>query len=225
MAWLTCFSCEGNLSGTCYHVEAASTVNIQGTLFACSLCLLCNHMSWVTPSLLPMCLAPAAVKGTHHIHNHCGSDGSVPTSSHFHKQMSQTRGIPSSPRGCSINAHYFCIPSPFLCQQPNVTSSYLAVTWPIERQMKDVNVMQWPWPCCFTGNGRGEWPGDCADDRYRGTRYGQLCSEPGGVSEGPDLYSDSGTHSSVQKPAHYRKSSDAGLFIVLFFNFDCKEKF
>lgn len=214
MAWLTCFSSEGNLSGTCYHVEVASTVNIQGTLFACSLCLLRNHMSWVTPSLLPMCLAPAAVKGTHHINIHCGSDGSVPTSSHFHKQMSQTWGHSQFTSWLLYKRTLLLYPLACLCQLPNVTSSYLTVTWPIERQLKDVILMQWP--CCFTGNGCGEWPGDCTDDRYRGTCYGQLCSEPGGVSEGPDLYSDSGTHSLVRKPTYYRKSSDGGLFIVVF---------
>lgn len=49
---------------------------------------------------------------------------------------------------------------------------------------------------CFhvihTGNGCREWPGDSADDWYRGACYGQLCSEPGGVSESPDLHTDSG---------------------------------
>lgn len=44
-----------------------------------------------------------------------------------------------------------------------------------------------------TGYGCGEWPGDSADDWYRGARHGQLCPEPGGVSEGPDLHTDTGT--------------------------------
>lgn len=127
MAWLTCSS-EG-LSQKRHHVEVGSTVNIQRTLFACSLCLLHNHMSRVAPSLLPMCLAPAAVKGTHRIHVHCGSDGSVPTSLHLHKQMPQNRDIPSWPRGCSVNAHFLFIPSPFCfsCRMSHpAASSYLA---------------------------------------------------------------------------------------------------
>lgn len=108
MAWLACFSSEGNPSETCCRVDVGSRVNIQRTLFACSLCLRRTHVSGVTPSLLPVCLAPAAVKGTHHIHIYCVSDGWVPTSSHFHKQMSENWDIPSSPGGCSINSHSFC---------------------------------------------------------------------------------------------------------------------
>lgn len=79
-------------------------------------------MSWVAPLLLPMRLAPAAVKETQHIHVHCGSDGSVPTSSHFHRQMSQNQEIPSSPRGSSTNTHSSFNP---LLVVSHATSSYL----------------------------------------------------------------------------------------------------
>lgn len=109
-------------------MEVGSTVNIQRTRFACSLCLLRNRMSSVTPSLLPMCLAPAAVKETQHIHIHCGSDGSVPTSSHFHKQMSQNPDITSSPRGFSRKAHSYFNPSAPFCVSYRATSAFLQLS-------------------------------------------------------------------------------------------------
>lgn len=45
----------------------------------------------------------------------------------------------------------------------------------------------------LTGHGCGERPGDSADDWYRGACDGQLRPQSGGVSESPDLHTDSGT--------------------------------
>lgn len=58
----------------------------------------------------------------------------------------------------------------------------------------------------LAGDGCGEWPGDCADDWHRGACHGCLCPQLGGVPEGSDLHTDSGTHThSLILKVHYIK--------------------
>lgn len=108
-----------------------------------------------------------------------GPGASVPTASHFHKQMSHSLLTPLQPLQPHehTSPHYVFLSQVFMWLNKcyiwaEMISSCLCVA--------------------HTGHGCGEWPGDRADDRYGGKRHGQLRLEPGGVSESPDLHTDSG---------------------------------
>lgn len=109
---------------------------------------------------------------------------SVPTASHFHKQMSGNIMTPSSP-------HPSLWTLPVSCTPPSRLSFYLNIT----RFLFFVVVQIFYTHCLHvihTGDGCGEWPGDSSDDRHRGECHGQLCPEPGGVPESANLHTDSG---------------------------------
>lgn len=109
---------------------------------------------------------------------------SVPTASHFHKQMSGNIMTPSSP-------HPSLWTLPVSCTPPSQLSFYLNIT----RFLFFVVVQTFYTHCLHvihTGDGCGEWPGDSSDDRHRGECHGQLRPEPGGVPESANLHTDSG---------------------------------
>lgn len=95
----------------------------------------------------------------------CGTDGSVPTASHFHKQMSDNLMITSSPlppctHTSSPHASWLTSCS-LLVAKCHVTSPkglWCFVTHSL--------------PVILSGHGRREWPGDRADDRYGGACHG-----------------------------------------------------
>lgn len=83
------------------------------------------------------------------IHIHCGSDGSVSTPSHFHKQMSPSWDILSSPLGPFRITHYIFSPT-FLCHLPNVSFSYLQLPGPTNDKW---NMILMQWLCASQGMG------------------------------------------------------------------------
>lgn len=76
-------------------------VIIHRTQFVWALCLPCTCISWVTSSP-SLCVWQRLQKQPQ---IHCETHGSVPTASHFHKQMSDNLMTPSSPLPPCIHTH------------------------------------------------------------------------------------------------------------------------
>ena len=129
----------------------------------------------------------------------CGTDGEVPTASHFHKQMSENHKTPSSPLTPCTHTHthtqhFSRLLSHLLLQVQNVWAFHLRSellsgrTYWILKQFFHLSTtilslilvsiqFQCSHSCLHvlhTGYGCGERPGDRADDRYGGARHGQL---------------------------------------------------
>ena len=125
----------------------------------------------------------------------CGTHRLVPTASNFHKQMSDNHASLSSPlSSCthtSPHASHLASRSHYSLQ--NVTHRVFMWSWVLHLQIVHMFTTHIHIFVLHSGYGCREWPGDCADDWNGGACHGQLCPEPGGVSEGPNLFSDSGT--------------------------------
>lgn len=177
-------SCERRVFG--------AEVIIHRTQFACSLYLLCTCIYWVTssPSL--------SVLGCRN--NLRSSVGQTDQFPQLHISISKCQTILWLPVHLSLPVRTLLLLTPPVtsCRISTVCAFHLTdkvFSW----LHKFINIIHTIHSLLviYTGYGRREWPGDSADDRYGGARHGQLRPEPGGMSEGPDLHTDSGTSVSM----------------------------